>query len=114
MFFVVCKKKKETENKCERIQVQWNIDCVAIKCGVSIAKKGNEYKWSEKNWTTTISLYCEFDIQICISLEVRLYRFVLLWLSHKWRSRREIRGAIPVVRGVSGRGLSSKLVFALL
>ena len=44
MFFVVCKKKKETENKCERIQVQWNIDCVAIKCGVSIAKKGNEYK----------------------------------------------------------------------
>ena len=39
MFFVVCKKKKETENKCERIQVQWNIDCVAIKCGVSIAKK---------------------------------------------------------------------------
>ena len=30
----------------------WSLDC----------KKGNEYKWSEKNWMTTISFYCEFDI----------------------------------------------------
>ena len=57
----------------------WSLDC----------KKGNEYKWSEKNWMTTITFYCELDNQSCISLEVRLYRFVLLWLSHISDAREE-------------------------
>ena len=51
-------------------------------CGnqVWIPDEKRTYKYSEKHWMTTISFYCEFDIQICSSLglEVRLYRLVLL------------------------------------
>ena len=48
MFFVVCKKKKETENKCERIQVQWNIDCVA---SVESRLQKKEMKTSDRKRT---------------------------------------------------------------
>jgi len=80
MFFLSSVKKKETENKYEGIQVQGNIDW----CDDQVWS----LDWKRRRWIQVRgkalddklfpSTVNSIDIPICISLEVRLYRFVFL------------------------------------